>query len=85
MTELLAIGTAMTKTDRSRKSDQFAAADAAIERAVTTFVSKFERMCGKWEAVASADFIIERTLLVLCEKLAKVIGARLSVHPAEVA
>ena len=31
---------------------QFQAADAAIENAVTAFMSKIDQMLGQWEAVA---------------------------------
>ena len=47
---------------------QIEEADTAIEQAVTTFVSEFESMWGRWEDVASA-YIVESTLLALCEDL----------------
>jgi hypothetical protein len=51
---------------------QFQAADAAVDKAVATFMSKIESMSGKWDAVAPA-YVIERVLLVLCEELTKLI------------
>ena len=47
---------------------QIEEADAAIDQAVTTFVSGFESMWGRWEDVAPA-YIVESTLLALCEDL----------------
>ena len=43
-------------------------ADAAITEAVSTFVSEFESMWGRWENVAPA-YVIESTLLELCTEL----------------
>jgi hypothetical protein len=51
---------------------QFKEADAAIERAVTGFVSKINQMPGRWEAVAW-DYIVRTTLLELCEQITKLI------------
>ena len=48
--------------------NQIEEADAAIEQAVTTFVSEFESMWGRWEDVAPA-YIVESTLLDLSENL----------------
>jgi hypothetical protein len=48
--------------------NQIEEADAAIEQAVTTFVSEFESMWGRWEDVAPA-YIVESALLALCEDL----------------
>jgi|RhiMethySRZTD1v2_1073278.scaffolds.fasta_scaffold3385702_1 hypothetical protein len=49
---------------------QFQEADAAVERAVTDFMSKIEPMFVKWEAVASV-YILERVLLALCTEASK--------------
>ena len=51
---------------------QFQQADAAVDKAVATFMSKIESMSGKWDAVAPA-YVIERMLLVLCEEMTKLI------------
>jgi len=51
---------------------QFQAADAAVDKAVATFMSKIESMSGKWDAVAPA-YVVERVLLVLCEEMSKLI------------
>ena len=51
---------------------QFQQADAAVDEAVATFMSKIESMSGKWDAVAPA-YVIERMLLVLCEEMTKLI------------
>jgi hypothetical protein len=51
---------------------QFKEADAAIDEAAAAFIGKIESMSGKWEAVAPA-YIAERVLLVLCDKLTKLI------------
>ena len=48
--------------------NQIEEADTAVEQAVTTFVSEFESMWGRWEDVAPA-YIVESTLLALCEDL----------------
>src|SRR6476620_334597 len=47
---------------------QVQAADAAVTRAVTAFVSEFESMWGRWENVAPG-YVIESTLLELCTEL----------------
>ena len=36
---------------------QFQQADAAVDKAVATFMSKIESMSGKWDAVAPAYVI----------------------------
>jgi hypothetical protein len=51
---------------------QFQAADAAIESAVTACMSKIEQMIGRWEAVRST-YIVEGTLLALCDGMTKLI------------
>ena len=51
---------------------QFQEADAAVDRAVTAFMSKIQGMSGKWEAVAPA-YIVERVLLKLCTEMTKLI------------
>jgi hypothetical protein len=51
---------------------QFREADAAIERAVATFISTIERMEGRWESVAPT-YVIETVLLKLCAKLTELI------------
>ena len=43
-------------------------ADAAVTEAVTTFVSEFESMWGRWKNVAPA-YVIESALLELCTEL----------------
>jgi hypothetical protein len=48
--------------------NQIEEADAAIEQAITTFVSEFASMWGRWEDVAPA-YIVESTLPDLCENL----------------
>jgi hypothetical protein len=53
---------------------QFREADAAIERAVATFISTIERMEGRWESVAPT-YVIETVLLKLCAKLTELIDA----------
>ena len=59
-------------SDRRPSDRQFDKANAAIERAVATFISTIERMEGRWESVAPT-YVIERVLLELCHKLAKLI------------
>jgi hypothetical protein len=51
---------------------QFQAADAAIESTVAAFMSKIEQMLGRWEAVAPT-YIVEGTLLALCDGVTKLI------------
>jgi hypothetical protein len=51
---------------------QFQAADAAIENAVTAFMSKIDQMLGQWEAVAPM-YIVEGTLQALCDGMTKLI------------
>jgi hypothetical protein len=51
--------------DASRERD-FHEADAAVTRAVTTFVSELEEMFGRWEIVSSS-YILESALLELSE------------------
>jgi hypothetical protein len=51
---------------------QFDAADAATEKAVTAFMGKIEQLLGRWEAVSPA-YIVERTLLALCDDVAKLV------------
>ena len=67
----------MTDAERQRKrreraDRQFDAADAAVERAVATFISKIKSIETKWEAVAPS-YIIERMLLTLCEEMPRLI------------
>ena len=56
----------------NRTERQFQEADAALEGAVTTFMSEIEPMLGKWEAVAPA-YIVERLMLALCTEMSKLI------------
>jgi len=51
---------------------QFQAADAAVDRAVNRFLGDVERMLNTWEGVAGA-YILERTLLKLCDGTSKLI------------
>jgi hypothetical protein len=51
---------------------QFREADAAIARAVATFISAIERIEGRWESVAPT-YVIETMLMELCEKLTKLL------------
>jgi hypothetical protein len=51
---------------------QFQAADAAIESAVTAFMSNIDQLSGKWEAVG-ATYIVQSTLLALCDGMTKLI------------
>ena len=52
----------------SINENQIEEADAAIGQVVTTFLSEFESMWGRWEDVAPA-YVVESTLLALCEDL----------------
>jgi len=55
---------------------QFQEADAAIQRGVTDFMSRIERLIVKCEAVAPAvapAYIVERLALALCAELSKLI------------
>lgn len=55
----------------SRDTDrQFQAADAAIERAVTAFMSAINQMMGRWDYVPS-QYILEGVLLKLSDELTK--------------
>jgi hypothetical protein len=51
---------------------QFQEADAAVDKAVATFIRKIESMSGKWGAVAPA-YIVERVALGLCAEMSKLI------------
>jgi hypothetical protein len=51
---------------------QFQQADAAVDKAVATFISKIESMSGNWDAVAPA-YIAKRVLLSLCNEMTKLI------------
>ena len=51
---------------------QFQKADAAVERAVTAFMSKIEPMLVKWDGVPPAH-IAQRLLLVLCTEASKLV------------
>jgi hypothetical protein len=51
---------------------QFQEADAAVDKAVVAFISKIKSISGKWDAVAPA-YIAQRVLLVLCDKMTKLI------------
>ena len=54
---------------------QFKEADAAVDKAVATFIGKIELMPGKWDAVARA-YIVERVLLALCHEMTKLIDTQ---------
>jgi hypothetical protein len=62
---------------------QFRDANNAIERAVAAFMIKIDAMSGKWDAVAQA-YIVERTVPVLCDELAKLVDRHLvnNMNPA---
>lgn len=58
-------------------NQQFKEADAAVERAVSRFMSEIDRLrrnclTGKWDEVYPS-YLIDRTLLQTCDALAKLI------------
>jgi hypothetical protein len=53
-----------------RHEFQFEQADAAVARAVATFVGTIDWMMARWEAVM-AQYVLERVLLHLCDELTK--------------
>jgi hypothetical protein len=67
----------MNKNERQKIDREFDAADAAIARAVTAFTNKIERMSGRW---VHPKYFIERTLLVLCDEMTKIIDDPRYVH-----
>ena len=67
----------------SKSTDQqFREADIAIERAVATFMSAIDHMMKRWDDV-TAQYILERVLLELCEELPMRIDTQ-STGPATV-
>jgi len=67
----------------SKSTDQqFREADIAIERAVTAFMSAIDHMMKRWDDV-TAQYILERVLLELCEELPMRIDTQ-STGPATV-
>ena len=50
---------------------QFEGADAAVTRAVTSFVNEIESIFGKWEDVVSPSYIVESALVELSAEVSK--------------
>jgi hypothetical protein len=50
---------------------QFEDADAAVTRAVTSFVSEIESIFGKWEDAVSPSCIVESALVELSAEVSK--------------
>jgi hypothetical protein len=61
---------------------QFRQADIAIERAVAAFMSAIDHMMKRWDEV-TAQYILDRVLLELCEELPIRIDTQ-STEPATV-
>ena len=60
-------------TKTGRKMDrQYDAADAAIERVVTAFIGRIDKMMGQWDEVHPWH-VLERLLLRLCDLLSRLI------------
>jgi hypothetical protein len=54
---------------------QFEDADAAVTRAVTSFVSEIESIFGKWEDAVSPSYIVESALVELSAEVSKLTDA----------